>query len=514
MSKVNKDYHAIIDIGSNTMRLVIYLQEQTGRFRKVENVKAVARLRNHLDTDNHLTEQGQTILINTLTDFKSVLKIYPLTHFACVATATIRQAANNKQLVKRVKDEFNWTMRILSEDEEAYYGYLAVVNSTSIREGLTIDMGGGSTEVTYFKDRKLINQHSFPFGTLTLSNLLNDDRSNEENFRVIKQFVNKQFQTLSWLKDRHVPLIAIGGSARNLAQIDQEDKAYPMASLHQYQMTEADIVRINDHLQSLPAKKLQKVEGLSRDRADIIIPAIETFLSLYRFAKADGFILSQKGLREGVNYQLLLANQPNHLFPNVLTDSIQELINDFDLNMKQIHHVQSLTRKLFNKLVSKKVKMLNKKDWQLLKQAANVYNLGDYIDTESSAQHTFYILANRSIDGLMHIDKLKLALVSSFKNKTVYKQFTKPYKNWLTKKEREKLQLLGALLKFTYCLDATKRQIIKDFDLKISRRTIKLTLYCSENASSEAYQSEKQKKHIEQALGRKINMRFVKQQTT
>ncbi|SDC05690.1 exopolyphosphatase / guanosine-5'-triphosphate,3'-diphosphate pyrophosphatase [Pelagirhabdus alkalitolerans] len=505
-----KNYYALIDIGSNTMRLVIYEQEASRRLKEVENVKVVARLRNHLNADNDLTERGQAILIDTLSDFSSVLNVYPLQQFTCIATAAIRQANNQTQLVKRVKDELGWDMRILSEAEEAYYGYLAVVNSTSINEGITVDMGGGSTEVTYFKNRDILFSHSFPFGTLTLDQLISDQDSKETNNQRIKDFVYEQFATLDWLKDRHVPIIGIGGSARNLAQIDQHDKAYPMAGLHQYEMNQDDILRVFHYLNPLSLKKRQKVEGLSKDRADIIIPAILTFNCLYEYTKATQFILSQKGLRDGVNYYFLLNNQQKPLFPNVLEDSMQELVNDYELNMRQISHVQSLGRMFFDTITRAEINDFSPNDWTLLKRASYVYNLGHYIDAESSAQHSFYLLANRTIDGLMHDEKLKVALVASFKNKTVFKQFIHPYKSWLTKTERKKLQHLGALLKFIYALDATKRQAIDSMDIVIEHKTIQITFYHTKTVTPEAYQIEKQKKHLEKALKRTIKYDFVK----
>ncbi len=142
MTSIKDNYYALIDIGSNTMRLVIYLPNEAGRFREVENVKAVARLRNHLTADGYLSDEGQTILIDTLKEFEDVLKIYPLKHFTVVATATVRQANNKATLVQAVKDQLGWDMQILSEEEEAFYGYLAIVNSTSLTEGVTVDMGG------------------------------------------------------------------------------------------------------------------------------------------------------------------------------------------------------------------------------------------------------------------------------------------------------------------------------------------------------------------------------------
>ncbi|WP_112179934.1 MULTISPECIES: Ppx/GppA family phosphatase [Paraliobacillus] len=506
---MKKNYYAIIDIGSNTMRLVIYVQEKAGRLREVENVKAVARLRNHLDQDENLAPEGSDILIHTLQNFRDVLKTYDLTNFVCVATATIRQAKNQYTLKKLVKDHLNWEMRILSEQEEAFYGYLAVVNSTSIKEGITIDIGGGSTEVTYFKDRQLIHAHSFPFGALTLRTFFEKEGSPESNLKDLREYLFHQFKSLDWLTRKAIPLIGIGGSARNLVQIDQNQKAYPLAGLHQYKMDYSDIVGISNYLSSLSLKKLQKVEGLSKDRSDIILPAIEAFHCLYITMEAECFVLSRKGLRDGIFYELLAPKNDDILFPNVLEDSIQELMNDYNLNPENISHVQYLTKSLFDKIKETGIVSLSNQDWKLIKRASQVFNLGDYIDSESSAEHTFYLLANRTIDGLMHVDRLKIALIASFKNKTVFKQFIRPYKNWFLKQERKKMKLLGSLLKFTSSLDATKRQVITDLDLVIKEDVIHLTFYCDKNWMPEAYQSEKQKKHLEKSLHKLIEIHFI-----
>src|SRR5699024_9836022 len=116
----------------------------------------------------------------------------------------------------------------------------------------------------------------------------------ENELKQLRKYLANQFKTLPWLRDKEVPLIAIGGSARNLVQIDQNLKEYPLAGLHQYKMYDTDIKRVSNYLTSLKPDKLRKVEGLSKDRADIIIPAIEVFHSLYQMSQADSFILSRK----------------------------------------------------------------------------------------------------------------------------------------------------------------------------------------------------------------------------
>ncbi|GAB2534511.1 Ppx/GppA family phosphatase [Gracilibacillus alcaliphilus] len=505
---MKKQYYAIVDIGSNTMRLVIYVREKGGRLKEVENVKAVARLRMFLEQDNSLNQTGIDRLIDTLASFQKVLHTHKVQDIVCVATATIRQASNQADIEKQVKDSTGLTMRILSEEEEAYYGYLAVVNSTSISTGITVDIGGGSTEVTLFENRELKESHSFPFGALTLKDFFKEVIPTTKELLQLRHYLTKQFATLPWLRNQEVPLIAIGGSARNLAQIDQNLKKYPLAGLHQYQMFDKDIMAVSNYLTGLKPGKLAKVEGLSKDRADIIIPAIEVFHSLYQIVQAESFILSRKGLRDGVFYEELVRETGSLLFPNVVEDSIQELINDYNLELKQITHVQFLTRKLFEYLKENGLVHLDKHDWNLLKKASYLFHLGEYIDSEASAQHTFYLLANRTIDGLMHKDRLKLALIASYKNKTVFKQFIQPYKSWFLKEERDKLQDLGAILKFCYCLDATKRQAVQDLQFKWKKHTLVITLLCKDDTMPEEYQSEKQKKHLEKTIKREIQLKF------
>ncbi len=507
---MSEQYYAIIDIGSNTVRLVVYERSESGRFKEVENIKAVARLRNYLGDDYNLSEEGIENLLSILRSFKKVTDTYELEQLVCVATATIRQSLNQEMITKRVKDELNHDMRILSEEEEAYYGYLAVVNSTALREGITIDIGGGSTEVTYYKDKEIKHSHSFPFGALTLKQMfVKDDVPSPKEMENVKNYLVEQFKSLSWLTDRRVPIIGIGGSARNMAQVDQSLKSYPLAGLHQYRMFEHDMSFIKSYLLTLSFKKLQKVEGLTKDRADIILPAIEVFHSLYEVTDATSFILSRKGLRDGVFYEQLMEDFNITVFPDVLEESFNELAIDYNINYKHVHQVTHLAQIMFDELQEAEVSHLSREDLTLLKRGAFVFNLGEYIDSESSSQHTFYLLANRTIDGLMHKERLMLALVASYKSKPIFKQYFHPYKHWFLKEEKKKIRTLGALTKFAYSFDSTRRSIVEDLHVEVKGEDINIVAFCNQDPMAEEYQVEKQKKHLEKALKMRINITFT-----
>lgn len=502
--------YGIIDIGSNTIRLVIYVKDRSGRLKEIENIKAVARLRNYLMENGYLSQEGQRVLIETLKGFQEVTRFHQLKSVRCVATATVRQAVNQKEILRKIAEETDFHIRVLSEYEEAYYGFLAVVNSTSILEGITIDIGGGSTEITYFKNRRLVEFYSFPFGALSLKKqFVNGILPTEKELKAIQEFLQKEFDKLPWLKNKKLPIIAIGGSARNLVQVDQVLKKYPLSNLHQYQITLSDIVQVKEFLKLLSFENLQRVEGLSKDRADIIIPAIEVFEELYKTVDATSFLLSRKGLRDGVFYEELMQEFGITIFPNVIEESFQQLSADYEIDLAYSNHVTNIAISIFQQFKEKNIAEFDTSDIELVKSGSFLYNLGEYIDSESSSQHTFYLLANRTIEGLTHKSQVELALVGSFKNKTTFKQFIEPFKDWYTKEEQRKLRLIGALVKFAYSLNATKRNIVEHVEVAVgSDDTINISIYSNQNCQPEEYEAEKQKKHLEKVLKKKIELNF------
>ncbi|MFC3884304.1 exopolyphosphatase [Bacillus songklensis] len=499
----------MIDIGSNTMRLVIYEYGEKRRFKQVENVKVAARLRNYLNEDQCLSAEGIRVLINTLHTFQIITRHHKIRQVKCVATATIRQAVNKEEVCRIVKEMTDFTVMVLSEYEEAFYGFLAVVNSTDKKEGITIDIGGGSTEVTYFSDRQLIEYHSFPFGALSLKlQYIKGDIPTEEERANIKSFVRSQIETLPWLKGKQLPIVAIGGSARNMVQLHQSFISYPLAGLHQYEMTLEDIRGVKEQLGGMTYQDLQKLEGLSKDRADTILPAIEVFETLCEVTGAPKFVLSRKGLREGLLFEELKKPFGIRLYPNVLEESFQQMIMDFEINIEHVNEVTKTASLLFQHFRMQLDFPLEDGDLHLLKRAAQVFQLGEYIDSESSSQHTFYLLANRTIDGISHKDRLKLALIASYKGKTAFRQYMEPFKDWMTKEEQKTLRFLGAVLKVASSLNATKRNIVKHVDVDKDLNGFTIKILCNSDYRAEEYQAEKQKKHLEKATKQSITLQF------
>ncbi|WP_153728654.1 Ppx/GppA family phosphatase [Salinibacillus xinjiangensis] len=500
----------IIDIGSNTIRLVIYERlESWKHFEELENIKITARLRSYFDETQSLNEAGIERLMTALEEFHNILEHYKVNEFICVATASIRQAANKEEILQIVKEKIQITIKLLGDYEEAFYGVNAVLHSIPINEGITIDIGGGSTEITYFKDRTIKQYHSFPFGALSLKlQFVKGDIPTDEERKHIRKYLFEQFQAFPWITNRQAPVIAIGGSARNVGQIHQQLIKYPLDEMHQYEMSLDDIVKTKEDLLPLSYIELQKTDGLSKDRADTILPAFEVFEVVCNMVHATKFIISRRGLRDGILYQKWMDNDHSNL--PLLDVSIAKFRKNFYIGTQDEKQLLKIAAVLFEAVQTKEEisDQFTKQDFTLLALGARIFHLGKKATAETSSD-TFHLLVNRTILGLSHRDKLKLALVSSYKGKGTFQKYLRAFKEWFTPSEQKTLCVLGAILKISQSLNISNQNTV--IDLQISKEDKvhwMLHVICKGYYRPEEYHFEKQKKHLEKLLKLTLDAKF------
>ncbi|MGX9133473.1 Ppx/GppA phosphatase family protein [Rummeliibacillus sp. JY-2-4R] len=501
---------AIIDIGSNTIRLVLYKYTQKQGLKEIENIKVVARLRNYILSTGELSEEGILKLQNTLVAFNDLLNDYGIFDILATATASIRQATNGQEILEKMKKEIGIDIQLLSEEQEAYYGYLAVTHTLATPSAVTIDMGGGSTEITYFKDKELIYSYSFPFGSVSLKQqFMNSNTLLAEERQKIYQFAREQFSSLKWLKNLHLPVIGIGGSARNIARMDQRKKGYPISGIHQYKMSKLDFDAIRIEIAELSFEELKNLDGLSSDRADIIAPVLEVFQALMDVVGSPIFQFSRKGLREGLVIERILKENPNAFDKqHVFEANVNTIAQEFGKSEEHNQYFIELCEKIYREFCKNGVLQYKYEELDMMMQAAKLFNLGEYLEADAASQHTFYLLSNRSIDGLSHKDRIRLALLSSYKNKDDFKRYTEPFLTWFSKEELKQIQIIGAVLKFTYALDASKRKIVDDIKLEPNGQNMDIQIYTKGNALAEKYRVNRQKKHIEKLFPGTVTLHF------
>lgn len=289
----------LVDIGSNTIRLVIYNAKEDLDYDVVLNTKESVRLRNDVK-DGLLSEEGIAKLFRVLRQYAKIAKREKLDEFKLFATQTIRMVKNKSEIIDQVKEKLKLDIDVLSKDEESLFGFKGMHKYLEHKKnGVYVDLGGGSTEVVYFKNNKPIHYHSFDFGSIVLRNMLSHSVPTEDEIAYLSSYLYGEFDTLPWLRGLHVPLIVVGGSSRNLVRIDNFITKRGERT-HGYKLGLREIARTRKLLMLLTISEIEKIEGFTASRADIIIPSIFVFESLFKYMNATYYQCSRTGLREGV----------------------------------------------------------------------------------------------------------------------------------------------------------------------------------------------------------------------
>ncbi|PFG13941.1 Ppx/GppA family phosphatase [Bacillus sp. es.036] len=505
-----KSYYAVIDMGSNTIRLVIYKLNSFGELQEEQNLKVTARLRSYLEEDLTINPEGLNVILTTLQHFQTVTRSYDLKRINLIATAAVRQAKNRSTIMRLIENETDFKVNILSEKEEAYYGYLSVIQSTNLQDGYTIDIGGGSTEITYLEDRQMKHYHSFPFGALTLQKeFIHSEKPTTKELGKLRNFLTEQFKTIPWINKRGLRVAGIGGSARNLSLMHQKKYHYPLSGIHHYEFPAEQIEGMIAQLNILSLSQRKKVEGLSKERADIIIPAVQAIETFTSFVQAPSFLMCRKGLREGFMYETLITNKVTDRFPNIIERNVESLVSKYNINTAKVD-VNKRIAFLLSSELQRAGLLLNSDYENLLAQATKLNYLGDHIESESVSQHTFYILSNTALNGLNHKDRIILALLASFKNRSTYQEFSAPYSSWFNGDELDQIEILGAVLKLSYFLNTTNRDVVHEISLTdVNSDRFTLEIYCTKSFLFEKEKCEKHIKHLERALSMDISLEFL-----
>jgi exopolyphosphatase/guanosine-5'-triphosphate,3'-diphosphate pyrophosphatase len=298
---------AVIDIGSNSGRVVILELDRARHLRLLSGSRAPLRLVHDVDERQRLGEEAMARTLEAVRDFHAIAVGAGARRVVAVATAAMRDATNGQRLIDRIRREIGVRVDIIDGRKEAQFGFSGAVRGLPVSSGVLFDLGGGSMQVSRFRSRRLGHATSLPLGALRLSEtFLESDPPRAREIERLRNHVWKHLKKadLPRLKRRET-LVGTGGTIRNLAKIDRSSHIYPISSLHGYVLT---FDRLHDVVRRLTAtreRKRDEIAGLSAQRADSIVGGgivIETFME---FVRADETLVSGQGVREGIALDLL-----------------------------------------------------------------------------------------------------------------------------------------------------------------------------------------------------------------
>jgi exopolyphosphatase/guanosine-5'-triphosphate,3'-diphosphate pyrophosphatase len=290
---------AIVDIGSNSVRLVIY-EDFSRTPAVIHNEKAICAIGRNMVTTGRMNEDGIELALEALGRFRMLADAHKVETREAVATAAARDAANGAEFVKKGEALWGGPIRILSGEEEAELAAEGVISGTPDADGLVADLGGGSLDVVSVRGGKTGAAMTFPFGPLRLMDVAHDD---PDRARDLVDKGLRDIPRIGALKDRS--LYAVGGVWRSLARIDMEDIAYPLHVLHDYAIPRSRALKLCRIVAQQSRKSLEKMQIVSRRRAETLPYGAVVMERLLLATDMKEVVISAYGLREGLLHAAL-----------------------------------------------------------------------------------------------------------------------------------------------------------------------------------------------------------------
>ena len=398
---------AIIDIGSNSGRVVVYQRDHAGHLRALAGSRASLRLVEDVDKRGELTESTMARTTEALRDFKALATGAGATRIVTVATEAMREASNGALFGQRLERELGLRIEIISGAAEARYGFDGAMRGLGVSSGLLFDMGGGSMQLTTFERRRRGSDLSLPLGALRLnSRFLESDPPTRPQLRRLRDYVRRhlgQARVGRLLQDGR--LVGTGGTLRNLAKIVREAQNYPIASLHGYELPCDRLTDTVELLASMKEKHRDRLPGLSAERADSIVGGAVAIQTLAEFVRATHVVVSGQGVRQGLALRLLgiPAGSPQ----TVKDTSLSSLAARFGgWSHEAAARRESLAAALYRAIEPGGPVILA----TTVRHAADVLDIGRTIDVVNRHEHVADIVLTAELNGFTHAE---LALLSA-----------------------------------------------------------------------------------------------------
>ncbi|MFK8248101.1 exopolyphosphatase [Leuconostoc mesenteroides] len=295
-------YLAIVDLGSNSARMVVEELHDDGTHTELIREKRDTRIAQNMGEELLLKETPILRTIEALKYFQSkYINFHPKVR--AITTAAVRMAKNQTEFLDRVARETGIQFQVLTGDQEAYYDYLGVISTLNVTEGVILDTGGASVELIAVYNRRSKEAVSLSFGAVTLSeqyHLANNIMPN--NLASASDYILSQYNTLQWLETQYQkPVILLGGANRSLARMARTRLGETEVSMiHGFEMPVDLVEQIFEEIRQMTRKEREKIAGLETSRADIIVSGLLPLLNLMRKINSPKVIFSESGVREGL----------------------------------------------------------------------------------------------------------------------------------------------------------------------------------------------------------------------
>jgi exopolyphosphatase / guanosine-5'-triphosphate,3'-diphosphate pyrophosphatase len=452
---------AAIDVGSNSVHLLIADVGPEGHLEVIDRVKEVVRLGRRSFTTGLLSQEAMDLAVRVLTHFQRVVEVRHVDQMRAVATSAVREANNKDQFIARIKRETGVKVEVISGHEEAQLIYRAAQHALGLEGGphLLVDLGGGSLELVLVQDRRPIWMKSAKLGSARMTErFLLDDPPTPAQCKRLESHFEKEIGAQMEAASRAGVVRATGtsGTINTLVAMARAARGEELGSLHGSAASAAEIARLCRKVVGTSAAMGTTLPGVDAKRIDQVQAAAILANFVLQRSGARELVACTWALREGMLLELADATSRSAL--DIRRGSVNALATRFARNNLHGRQVAKLALKLFD--ASAFALELPESSRELLEHAALLHDIGHAIDHDRHNRHSYYLVKNADLLGYepVEIEMIALALRAHRKQSA---QLDSPEWEALSAGKRRVARGMAAILRVADALDRSHRSVVK-----------------------------------------------------
>jgi len=479
---------ATVDVGSNSIRLLIAELDPTGDYRLIDDEKVVTRLSAGSGSSRRLDPDAVERSIEAIRHMRTIAEGHEVERIRAVATCAVREAEDRERFLDRVRDEAGVELEVISGEEEARLALLSVRHAFDIDSGevATVDIGGGSTEIVLTTDGIVSHVLSLSVGAVRLSEAV--PPTPRTPLRRVSRMRKTVRELVRARLGKDLPsarlMIGTGGTFTTLAEMDlarRDPAPDPEATVlvRGHELHRADVQRMLESLASMTSRERLAVPGLSPDRVEIIVAGLAIAEAVMRDLAINRLVVHDRGVRDGV-----LLDMARELFPRVPaktprpSDRTRHARRFARACNRDIAHSENVTRlalRIYDQLFQHYrdhgdgsfVSMANLERRQLLETAAILHDVGYYISYSRHHKHSYYLIVHSDLPGWSHHELELIGLIARYHRRAApsprHSRFAR-----LPAADRELVRELAAILRVAVGLDRAHTGRVLDVRLAVT----------------------------------------------
>ena len=502
---------AAIDIGSNSVRLIVAEAIRGGNYRILDEEREPTRLGRSVGRDGNLDVESMEQTLAALNTFKQIAAGFQAESLRVIATCAIREAGNGPEFCRRIHDEVGLDVEVISGEQEGRYAFWSVQHAFDLtgKNVIVADIGGGSTEIVFATGEMIEEIYSTPLGAVRLTERFAGDGATD----VASVFPQLEDDIANCLKQMtskppFAPhyMVGCGGTFTTLADLLMASQRGGDREVGGFRASHADVRHLLDRLRKMPVRSRRSLPGMTPDRADIIVAGIAIIDALMKRFRVNLLVVHSRGVRDGLLREMIRSSSdPAGTSAAARVAAVDRFADACSGEADHGRRVAFLAGRIFDDL--QEAFEMPEGDRELLEMAARLQDVGYVISYEQHHKHSYHLIRNSQLPGMRQPDLELVANVARYHRGASPKKKHDAFSR-LSSDEKQRVRRLAAILRLAGGLDRSRSQQVRDVRVLVEGGRVTLVTTADEEPQVDIWGAERRRQLFEQVFDMPVAIRW------